>query len=105
MSSPQNHTHGIFIHAKPAYLDVWPAGPLYGQWRDIGEVGKQELFDKSGFFLLQLACLVGRSPDLRRRRRRPIRIRVFVPASTALTDVVLTSRVKEVLQGLRIEVS
>ncbi|KAL5108289.1 Solute carrier family 12 member 9 [Taenia crassiceps] len=103
MSSPQNHTHGIFIHAKPAYLDVWPAGPLYGQWRDIIGVEKQELFDRSGFFLLQLACLVGRSPDLRRRRRRPIRIRVFVPASPALTDTVLTSRVQEVLQGLRIE--
>nr|CDS22865.1 cation chloride cotransporter [Echinococcus granulosus] len=103
MSSPPNHIRGIFIHAKPAYLDVWPVGPLYGQWLDDGGGEKRQLFDKSGFFLLQLACLVGRSPDLRRRRRRPIRIRVFVPALAALTDAVLTSRVKEVLQGLRIE--
>ena len=108
MSTSQTRTHGTFIHAKPAYLDVWPAGPTFGQQRheeaEHLSNQNQRLFNRSGFFLLQLACLVGRAPDLRRRKRRPIRIRVFVPASPDVTKEALTSQVEEVLQGLRIEV-
>ena len=98
-----NQSHGIFIHARPAYLDVWPVGVV---WDDQElDVSSRRLFNRSGFFLLQLACLVGRAPDLRKRKRRPIQMRVFVPASPLMLDAALKSRVQEILAGLRIEVS
>ncbi|KAM7542038.1 hypothetical protein Aperf_G00000004130 [Anoplocephala perfoliata] len=104
MSSPETRPRGIFIHAKPAYLDVWPVSPLlFEDSRAHLKCNSGELFTMSGFFLLQLACLVGRAPDLRRRRVRPIRIRVFVPASEMVSDDRITRQAKEVLQGLRIE--
>lgn len=118
MSSPESRPRGIFIHAKPAYLDVWPipprlfndqsaeSSPLQSCSGSFGS-GSTEgpIFTMSGFFLLQLACLVGRSPDVRRRRLRPIKIRVFVPTSDAFLNITIKKRVNEVLQGLRIEVS
>ncbi|VUZ47355.1 unnamed protein product [Hymenolepis diminuta] len=106
MSSPETRSRGIFIHAKPAYLDVWPVPPrLFNDnlSRTAPSEDSNQLFSMSGFFLLQLACLVGRAPDVRRRRVRPIRIRVFVSNSELLSNALITKRVKEVLQGLRIE--
>ncbi|KAM3171905.1 hypothetical protein ACTXT7_015625 [Hymenolepis weldensis] len=106
MSSPETRPRGVFIHAKPAYLDVWPVPPrLFNDnlSRTAPTEDSNQLFSMSGFFLLQLACLVGRAPDVRRRRVRPIQIRVFVSNSELLSNALITKRVKEVLQGLRIE--
>ncbi|VDO05553.1 unnamed protein product [Rodentolepis nana] len=106
MSSPETLRRSVFIHAKPAYLDVWLVAPRLFH-ANLSQIAASEepnqLFSMSGFFLLQLACLVGRAPDVRRRRVRPIRIRVFVPNSELLSDFHITKQVKEVLQGLRIE--
>ncbi|TGZ74807.1 hypothetical protein CRM22_000741 [Opisthorchis felineus] len=62
---------------QSSFFDIWPVNLLEFVNRSSGSPRDPEL-DKTGLFLLQLACLVARSPYWRSRPRPPL-LRVFFP--------------------------
>lgn len=66
--------------STPVYFDIWPINLFSFLDTNVGGDGSSSVYqlDRTGLFLLQLACLVARSPFWRKRRYPP-RLRVFFP--------------------------
>ena len=69
------------------YFDIWPVNLLEFGSKSPDSSSSTEPFihelDRTGLFLLQLACLVARSPYWRKRRHPP-KLRVFFPLPSSL---------------------
>ncbi|CAH8660396.1 unnamed protein product [Heterobilharzia americana] len=79
---PQINPHKIDA-SKAIYFDIWPVNLLdfcYEQFNLLSssEAVHEKVIDRTGLFLLQLACLVARSPYWRKRRHPP-KLRAFFP--------------------------
>ncbi|CAH8592950.1 unnamed protein product [Dicrocoelium dendriticum] len=61
---------------RSPFFDIWPVNLLDFLTNTSMSFGRE--LDRTGLFLLQLACLVARSPYWRSRRHRPL-LRVFFP--------------------------
>ncbi|CAH8671922.1 unnamed protein product [Schistosoma haematobium] len=71
--------------SKVIFFDIWPINLLgfYGENLNLPSSSSHEeiykqVIDRTGLFLLQLACLVARSPYWRKRRHPP-KLRAFFP--------------------------
>ncbi|CAH8631079.1 unnamed protein product [Schistosoma mattheei] len=71
--------------SKVIFFDIWPIDLLgfYGENLNLPSSSSHEeiykqVIDRTGLFLLQLACLVARSPYWRKRRHPP-KLRAFFP--------------------------
>ncbi|KAF6775018.1 hypothetical protein AHF37_05440 [Paragonimus kellicotti] len=62
--------------SRSPFFDIWPVNLL--NFVNQTPTHSPELIDRTGLFLLQLACLVARSPYWRSRRHPPL-LRVFFP--------------------------
>ncbi|KAA3673557.1 solute carrier family 12 (potassium/chloride transporters), member 9, partial [Paragonimus westermani] len=69
--------------SRSPFFDIWPVNLL--NFVNQTPTQSSELIDRTGLFLLQLACLVARSPYWRSRRHPPL-LRVFFPLMPRFDD-------------------
>ncbi|KAH8869046.1 Solute carrier family 12 member 9 [Schistosoma japonicum] len=83
-SMPEVNTYKVDC-SKPIFFDIWPVNLLELYYENSIALSSSSLegiyeqaIDRTSLFLLQLACLVARSPYWRKRRHPP-KLRAFFP--------------------------
>ncbi|CAH8582391.1 unnamed protein product [Schistosoma turkestanicum] len=85
--------------SKAIFFDIWPINLIefYGENSYLSSSSScegvyEQIIDRTGLFLLQLACLVARSPYWRKRRHPP-KLRAFFPYLPKLNEMNPSSEV------------